>query len=327
MNNDILEKILKYHFDKIITNLKINFPNNLEDIASLEHDYFNFTKLDKPFKYSAMSTIFEQVKETFKSEFKSLGHINNNYPTEMQNAFKEKFGTLTFKEAFCLDYYKGQKERCCFCGAILPKAIKRKKNKEEYMYSDYDYVQAEVEHIFPQSKFPQLILHYYNLAPICRMCNNFKNNDFFKSKDQFDASIKELSINYSNLHPLTLWKSVALKTQNISAEYQLKTNIQNNKLLEYYEIQKRTNILFNNCYEILFNIIKNSDIRSPESLEKLLENMTSANWHEINDGYSLNNSPQIWQEFIEYILYDENNLLALWEEVKDYSRQISCFNN
>ena len=38
--------------------------------------------------------------------------------------------------------------------------------------------------------------------------------------------------------------------------------------------------------------------------------------HEINDGYSLNNSPQIWQEFIENILYDECKLMALWDEIK-----------
>ena len=69
-------------------------------------------------------------------------------------------------------------------------------------------------------------------------------------------------------------------------------------------------------YDILFNVIRHSDIRSPESLERLLENVASGNWHEMNDGYSLNSGPQIWQEFIEHILYDECKLMALWDKVK-----------
>lgn len=50
--------------------------------------------------------------------------------------------------------------------------------------------------------------------------------------------------------------------------------------------------------------------------------MVSSNWYEINDGYSLNNSPQIWQEFIESILYDECKLMALWDEVKSMNMSI-----
>ena len=91
----------------------------------------------------------------------------------------------------------------------------------------------------------------------------------------------------------------------------------------HYNIENRIKTISSHCYDILFNIIRHSDIRSPESLERLLENMSSSNWHEINDGYSLNNSPQIWQEFIESILYDECKLIALWDEVK--SLNISIF--
>lgn len=321
MNNDILNKILKYHFDKVITDLKLDYSDYLEDVKNIEQDFCLFTKPDIPFKFNSSSEIFDNVKEKFKAEFKKLGHINNTYPEEIKELFCKRYGTLTFKEAFCLSYFRGKQERCCFCGTIISKALKRTKKEDKYKYSDYEYIQAEVEHIFPQSKFPQLIFHYYNYAPICRMCNNLKNNDFFNSKEEFIKSIKELDIKFGNLHPLILWKNIELNTQKNSIEYDLKLNIKYNKLLEYYDILKRTNMLFKHCYNLLFNIIKHSNIRSPESLERLLENMAASNWHEINDGYSLNNSPQIWQEFIEHILYDENNLLALWDEVKDYSMQ------
>ena len=88
------------------------------------------------------------------------------------------------------------------------------------------------------------------------------------------------------------------------------------KLIRIYGLNERYKNIKNKCFSILLNIIRHSDIRSPESLERLLESIASSNWHEVNDGYSLNNSPHIWQEFIENILYDECKLMALWDEVK-----------
>jgi len=83
-----------------------------------------------------------------------------------------------------------------------------------------------------------------------------------------------------------------------------------------YGLEERYNNIKDKSFNILWNMIRNFDIKSPEYLEKFLENMTASNWHDINDGYSLNNSPQVWQEFIENILYDECKLMALWDEVK-----------
>lgn len=32
------------------------------------------------------------------------------------------------------------------------------------------------------------------------------------------------------------------------------------------------------------------------------------------------NHPKLWHDFIDYVLYDYNNLTALWEEIKEYNK-------
>ena len=75
----------------------------------------------------------------------------------------------------------------------------------------------------------------------------------------------------------------------------------------------------------MFNYIKHFEVDTPSALERCIETLASSTFEEMNDGYSLNNSPKIWHEFLEWVLFSENNLLALWEEVKDYSTTISSF--
>ena len=125
------------------------------------------------------------------------------------------------------------------------------------------------------------------------------------------------------MHPLKLWKLYTIDyDDNLNIHINKNCSKTTKEFLSYYGIEDRIKIMVSRCYDILFNIIRHSDIRSPESLERFLENMASSNWHEINDGYSLNNSPQIWQEFIEDILYDECKLMALWDEVKSMNMSI-----
>ena len=125
------------------------------------------------------------------------------------------------------------------------------------------------------------------------------------------------------MHPLELWKLYTINyDENLNIKINKNCSEATKEFLSFYGIESRIKIMAARCYDILLNIIRHSNIRSPESLERLLENMASSNWHEINDGYSLNNSPQIWQEFIENILYDECKLMALWDEVKSMNMSI-----
>ena len=252
--------------------------------------------------------------------------------TDETKKFKKLFGSLTFKQAYVTTYFYGRTPRCPFCGQLLEiyeiEDTENEDYKNEYgYYPKYKCVVADIEHILPKSIFPQLALHHNNMVPCCKECNQSIKKDNFWGRNEFykfEKAIKDLELNINNLNPLELWKFYKLTFDD--ERLNIITNKNYSKeatdFLNFYGIKNRIEIIASRCYDILFNIIRHSDIRSPESLERLLENMVSSNWHEINDGYSLNNSPQIWQEFIESILYDECKLMALWDEVKSMNMSI-----
>lgn len=287
-NDNFFKKVLNRKFKKL----------KLLELA--QTDYKNFL-----FSFSDSQKISD-IKDKLIVCYNNMS-LTNSEKKELNDRFKG----MSFREAFIKNYFKGEQARCCFCGQILEVAINKQGKK---------YIIADIEHILPKSKFPQFTLHPNNWAPCCKECNqSIKGDDFFATEpfENFKTAIETLGLDINNLHPLKLWEHLKISYDN---EFNIKINPNLSKIakefLNFYGIEDRAKIISNRCYDILFNIIKKSEIRSPESLERLLENMASANWHDINDGYSLNNSPQIWQEFTENILYDENKLLALWDEIK-----------
>lgn len=292
-----LEKILRDRFSKI------------KRSELLKNDYGNFI-------LSVSCDVFLKEK---------MLHVYENLYCEASN-FKKYFGNLTFKQAYVTTYFEGCSPRCPFCGKLLEVYEKENVEDQEYKklngcYPKYKYVIADIEHIFPKSLFPQFALHPNNMVPCCKECNqNIKKDNFFTTDpmNKFLEVIEDLKLDINNLHPLELWKFYTLSYNDEKFDVQINKSYKaiTKEFLSFYGIEERIKIMASHSFNILFNIIRHSDIRSPESLERLLENIASSNWHEVNDGYSLNNSPQICQEFIENILYDECKLMALWDEVK-----------
>lgn len=285
-NDKFLKRILKERF------------NSIPNIKPLENDYAKFK--------ITVTSISDELTNSIIKKFDNLSCNSKD--------FSMRFGKLSFKEAFIKNYFSYTTQpRCCFCGQLLE--FDKKITGEEYIIAD-------IEHLLPKSKFPQFALHPNNWAPCCKECNeSIKKANFFEESpfENFKSAIGDLGLNLENLHSLELWKNLKISYDiNNMTKVIINPNLGENgrKLLEFYHIEERANIIHHRCYNILWNIIRHSDIRSPESLERLLENIASSNWHEVNDGYSLNNSPQIWQEFIENILYDECKLMALWDEIK-----------
>ncbi len=326
VSKDLVDKLLK-DYNKYYTDndykLEFIYPYELfKGQKGLKDN--NYEKLLKS-NYTEEEKTYYIINSELKKIFDNLKiYIKPEYETN-----------LSVKQLFNYNYFIDSQPRCCFCGQLLECSIKEdkdNKNKKE------EYIHADIEHIIPKDQFPQFTLHPENWAPCCKECNmGEKRTAFFKDGttqekiDKYKSAIKALGLEYNKLHPLKLWKNYKTtynKSLNIEINnnYTNKENDENYKnvtdFLNFYGIKNRIEIIASRCYDILFNIIRHSDIRSPESLERLLENMASSKWHEINDGYSLNNSPQIWQEFIESILYDECKLMALWDEVKSMNMSI-----
>lgn len=302
--------------ESIIDNLKKDYKNftvakNYELKFVYPYIIFAGEKNLRHNNYEKLKNKYSQEEQIYYVIYDKLKTIFNNLSSNVGiSQIKTK---LTVKELYNYNYFIDTQPRCCFCGQLLE--FDKKITGEEYIIAD-------IEHLLPKSKFPQFVLHPNNWAPCCKECNeSIKKAIFFDEKpfENFKSAIEDLGLNLDNLHPLKLWKNLKFSyDMNNMTKVIINPNLGENgrKLLEFYHIEERANIIYHRCYNILWNIIRHSDIRSPESLEQLLENIASSNWHEVNDGYSLNNSPQIWQEFIENILYDECKLMALWDEVK-----------
>lgn len=313
VSKDLVDKLLK-DYNKYYTDndykLEFIYPYELfKGQKGLKDN--NYEKLLKS-NYTEEEKTYYIINSELKKIFENLDKSIN----------KTKYQTnLSVKQLFNYNYFIDSQPRCCFCGQLLECSIKEDrhndKKKEEYLHAD-------IEHIIPKDQFPQFTLHPENWAPCCKECNMgekrtafFKDGTTQKKIDKYKSAIKALGLEYNKLHPLKLWNNYKI-TYNNSMKIEINNNLSEEakKFLSFYGIEHRIETMASRCYDILFNIIRYSDIRSPESLERLLESIASSNWHEVNDGYSLNNSPHIWQEFIENILYDECKLMALWDEVK-----------
>jgi len=308
--NDILQKEIKYiksdyeNFKNIKRDLDLNFKYNYnlyKKYTKLKEK--NYKKLLEAPDISNKDKIKYILSQHIIDKFNSSSFMKKTFPVEI---FNDKKSNLTIKQWYNYNYFNKvikHSARCCFCGQILEELTNEK--EESYFYAD-------IEHLIPKSRYPQFTFHPDNWFPCCKECNmGVKGDDFLKDLSEFYVRLNELNINLFSMKPLELYKKLKISYSDNDITFESA-----NKLLKLYKVSERANLILRNCFSILFNIIKNSDIHSPESLEKLLENIASSNWHEINDGYSLNNSPQIWQEFIENILYDECKLMALWDEIK-----------
>ena len=343
LKEDIINSFKNFcqNYIKIIPEPFNEYPCCTKIIENLREDYFNFYQNEKyQLKFIYPYKIFVGNKSLKDNKYKKL--LESNYTeeekiyfiinSELKKIFNRldayidntKYKTnLSAKQLFNYSYFIDTQPRCCFCGQLLESSINEK--NEEYLHAD-------IEHIIPKDQFPQFTLHPVNWAPCCKECNmGEKGTSFFEGNspqekiDEYKSVINTLGLKYNELHPLKLWNNYQI-TYNNSLNININNNYKKNKnvidFFNFYGIENRIKVIASRCYNILFNIIQHSDIRSPESLERLLENMASTNWHEINDGYSLNNSPQIWKEFIENILYDKCKLIALWDEVKSMNMSI-----
>ena len=91
-------------------------------------------------------------------------------------------------------------------------------------------------------------------------------------------------------------------------------------LLDFYGLNNRYKAIQRSFYNNFFNLAIYHNIEAPEALETFLESCQNANMQEMVSDFSLNNHPKLWHDFIDYVLYDYNNLTALWEEIKEYNK-------
>jgi len=282
---------IKTKAEEIINEFKtLSYTNSDEIINDYRIDISSFVDLPEEF--------------LFKRD-KSDGHKRLS---EMLISGYEKLDS-SIKKQYKKEFFKNVEKRCPFCGQLLESSGK----------AASDVPSADLDHFFPKFEYPQFSLLPQNLIPTCMECNRIEKHRKSILPNEFKLALEELGLlKIFQQHPNSHFKLYTSLSLDCTNKLFIKTkNKYVQKIIELYALEERFKNIKDKSFNVLWNIIHHSDIRSPESLERLLENIASSNWHEVNDGYSLNNSPQIWQEFIESILYDECKLMALWDEVKN----------
>lgn len=301
--------IIKKRLDKRFSD-KIKSTKIARD--KIKIDYDNFLYFQKHENYSK-----------YESDALNKLHLDDAYNNvDFTDKEKEKLKiVLNLKQCFRKYYFGTAPQRCCFCGQLLEKI--ETANGEDYNIST-------IEHLFPKSKFPQYALCIDNWAPCCSECNSsIKGDSFFVSnprKEFYDALVQlGISDSFGKV-PLQIWKNISFDFSKINGKILIKGKPEgpNNKkafqLLGFYGLNNRYKAIQRSFYSNLFNLLKCHNISSPDAMESFLEGCQNANMQEMISDFSLNNYPKLWNDFIDYLLYDYNNLTALWEEIKEYNK-------
>lgn len=286
------KEIEKEHYDwKIIRNAIYNDCRFFETDKEFEFNaYLNTLEADKQKQLNKI--VYDVLNKAFAHKMKS-------FPSKFKKKLSGIFSDITPKQFFNLNYFDAHEHRCCLCGRLLDHDAK-------------ELPVAEIEHLFPQSKFPQLILCISNYIPCCSNCNKIKKSSFFSCKKEFIEDLQKLGKSFH--HPLFFWKLF-----DANFDYNLPA-VKKCDIVQYYKINERFNQIRHYMYSNLFNLVKYHNIETPEALESFLESCQNANMQEMVSDFSLNNHPKLWHDFIDYVLYDYNNLTALWEEIKEYNK-------
>ncbi len=286
------KKIEKEHYDwKIIRNAIYNDCRFFETDMEFEFNtYLNTLEADKQQQLNKI--VYNVLNNVFAHKMKS-------FPSKFKKKLRGILPDITPKQFFNLNYFDTNEHRCCLCGRLLDHDAK-------------ELPVAEIEHLFPQSKFPQLILCINNYIPCCSNCNKIKKSSFFNCKKEFIEDLQKLGKSFH--HPLFFWKLF-----DVNFDYNLPA-VKKCNIVQYYKINERFNQIRHYMYSNLFNLAKYHNIETPEALETFLESCQNANMQEMVSDFSLNNHPKLWHDFIDYVLYDYNNLTALWEEIKEYNK-------
>jgi hypothetical protein len=212
------------------------------------------------------------------------------------------------RDNFISEYFSNSNtNRCQFCGQFL-----------EFSGKVEGKITADLEHILPKSKFPQFALHPNNLVPCCLECNQREKGDkFFDNLEDFNKALEELNIKMKN-RPLELYKKFIFRyNENLELECSIKNKSKAMEFIKLYGLDTRYKKMLGQCFSMLLTQIRIAKISDLEALERFLEHQLQLSFTEYKDAPSFNNSPHLWQDFLNEILYCKARLEALWDEVKD----------
>lgn len=280
-------QILQKQEDIITKFLENSTPEKEDVVKNLRLDQNKSQFLQKPLLF-----IYDKEKN---NEYNKLGASLIEGYDALSSAIKLEYRRNFFTK----------NTRCPICGRILERSSKTGVGN------------ADLDHFLPKSIYPQFALYPENLIPICKDCNQIEKGKKDLTLYAVCNILKQMNIK-SPRH-INVWENISFNFSNNTISL-FNNNCHIKELMRIYGIENKYGFIKKQVYNNFFNIIKHHKINSPEGLESFLECCLSSNMQEMISDFSINNYPKIWNDFLDYVLYDYNNLSALWDELKEYNK-------
>lgn len=263
LNKSLEEYKLKSEFiNKEYYKLLEYIKNNLKEIITgkpetLDKQKKELIKLSMPFEFT------KNQKLKTNDQQKVLEDLNYifNYKTFSSNGFRNK------KNKKIIDkFYSGNilveninLSVCPYCNRNTIYNLKYTKNRT-----------SELDHFYPQSKYPYFALSFYNLIPSCKVCNQIKldNDDKiyinpYDKRFDFNKNMKfSLKIKDSTFYHLEDGFKLNCKFDkdiSIDEKSRIKNNIKDFKLYDLYQNHK----------DIPLELIQKSQIYNDSYIDEL----------------------------------------------------------
>jgi len=256
--------------------------DNIEDIIigkskKIEYHKKKLIKLSKDFKFA------KKDKDKTSEQKEILTDLNQifNYETFSSNGFTKKKTKNNPKDYFYSGNILVKKLNISVCPYCNRNTI--------YSINNGTKRTSELDHYYPQSKYPYFALSFYNLIPSCKVCNKIKLDNDDKEyinpyDDRFDMNKNmkfSLKITSSNFyHSLEGFKLAYKYSKSISeneknriennlTDFELKDLYQNHKDIILELIQK--DVIYNDSYiDELYKSYEGTLFKNREDLERLI---------------------------------------------------------
>ena len=200
--------------------IKVEFKSNCNDIKQILGKFLDMSsdiyieKIIKGKPQYLIDAVYKEILNSYgdlKENNKNIFSKNDMESCILKNIFNKIFDYPKFRDDGITNYSnrkwsaydlceKLDVKVCPYCNRIYTFTVRKISEKIENNIKREikDIVRPQLDHYFPQSKYPIFALSFYNLIPSCSICNSsIKGNKDLNLKDNLHPYLDCLDKNYA----------------------------------------------------------------------------------------------------------------------------------
>lgn len=189
-----------------------------------------------------------------------------NYERFASNGFEDKWNAYKLCEKLDVNV-------CPYCNRIYTFSVK-KTNKNKSNHDIESIIRPELDHYFPQSRYPMFALSFFNLIPSCKICNSsIKGDKELDLKKNLHPYLNGISDKYKfDYKPLDITGFDGRKENLEVIITKETTDLKSDNDLQFFKI----NEIYKKHNDIVANLINRRKVYTEEMLDEI-ENILNFN--------------------------------------------------